>query len=72
MTAPGPDVLVEHRDAIALVTLNRPHARNGVTRAMCAAFYEAVQAVATSDARVLIVRGAGDDFCVGADMRAAP
>lgn len=68
MTARGASVLVEHRDAIAIVTLNRPHRRNGVTLPMCVAFHEAVRAVAASDARVLILRGAGDDFCVGADM----
>lgn len=62
------EVLVERREAVAIVTLNRPARRNGVTVAMCGALYRAVQQVAASDARVLILRGAGNDFCVGADI----
>lgn len=63
-------VLVERRGAVALVTLNRPGRRNGATVAMCEDLYAAVSAVAASDARVLVLAGAGDDFCVGADIAA--
>ncbi|GGC11522.1 enoyl-CoA hydratase [Novosphingobium endophyticum] len=66
-----PAVLVERRGAIALVTLNRPERRNAVTRPVCADLYAAVKEVAESDARVLVLRGAGEDFCVGADMKAS-
>jgi 2-(1,2-epoxy-1,2-dihydrophenyl)acetyl-CoA isomerase len=62
------DVLIERRDAIAILTLNRPERRNGITVEMCRAFYTAVQDVAASDARVVVLRGAGHDFCVGADI----
>jgi 2-(1,2-epoxy-1,2-dihydrophenyl)acetyl-CoA isomerase len=65
MSAP---VRVERRGAIALVTLDRPERRNGVTLAMCEALYEAVRTIAAGDARVLVLRGAGDHFCVGADI----
>lgn len=65
-------VLVERLGAVALVTLNRPRRRNGVTVAMCEDLHAAVEAIAASDARVLILRGAGDDFCVGADIGASP
>lgn len=61
-------VLVAYEGPLATLTLNRPERRNGVTVAMCAEIYEAVRAIAASDARVLIVRGAGQDFCVGADI----
>ncbi|MEO6092829.1 MAG: enoyl-CoA hydratase-related protein [Novosphingobium sp.] len=64
----SPTVLVERRDAVAVVTLNRPQRRNGLTVDMCGAIYDAVRDVAASDARVLLLRGAGDDFCVGADI----
>lgn len=64
-------VLVERRGAVALVTLNRPERRNGVTIGMCFDFHEAVRQIAASDARVLVLRGAGNDFCVGADMLSA-
>ena len=53
----APTVLVERNGAIALVTLNRPERRNGVTVGMCVDVYEAVRDVAASDARVLVLRG---------------
>jgi 2-(1,2-epoxy-1,2-dihydrophenyl)acetyl-CoA isomerase len=64
----GETVLVERDGPLAIVTLNRPERRNGVTVEMCGAIYRAAQAVAASDARVVILRGAGTDFCVGADI----
>jgi 2-(1,2-epoxy-1,2-dihydrophenyl)acetyl-CoA isomerase len=66
-----PSVLVERDGALAIVTLNRPERRNGVTVEMCGAIYDAVRGVAASDARVLVLRGAGNDFCVGADIGGA-
>ncbi|HUD29099.1 MAG TPA: enoyl-CoA hydratase/isomerase family protein [Novosphingobium sp.] len=64
----APTVLVERVGAVALVTLNRPTRRNGVTVAMCEALYSALSDIAGTDARVLVLRGAAQDFCVGADM----
>lgn len=61
-------VLVERRGAIAVVTLNRPARRNGVTVEMCAQLYEDLRRLAAEDASVLVLRGAGDDFSVGADL----
>lgn len=61
-------VLVERRDALTIITLNRPERRNGLTVAMCAAIHEVLSEIAKSDARVVILRGAGSDFCVGADI----
>jgi 2-(1,2-epoxy-1,2-dihydrophenyl)acetyl-CoA isomerase len=63
-------VLVERRDAIAIITINRPERRNAITVELCREMYQAVQEVAASDARVVILRGAGNDFCVGADILA--
>jgi len=65
---PERSVLVEREGALAVLTLNRPARRNGVTVEMCTAVYDAVREIAAGDARVLLVRGAGDDFCVGADI----
>ena len=64
-------VLTERRDALAIVTLNRAERRNGVTLGLCIGLYDALREVAASDARVVILRGAGNDFCVGADMKGA-
>ncbi len=61
-------VLVERSDALAVITLNRPERRNGLTVEMCEAVYDAACSVAASDAQIVILRGAGDDFCVGADI----
>jgi 2-(1,2-epoxy-1,2-dihydrophenyl)acetyl-CoA isomerase len=63
-------VLVERRGGVTIVTLNRPERRNGVTVALCREMYRVAQEVAASDARVVILRGAGNDFCVGADILA--
>jgi 2-(1,2-epoxy-1,2-dihydrophenyl)acetyl-CoA isomerase len=68
MSASEPSVTFERRDALAVITLNRPERRNGLTLEMCGAVYEAACSVAASDARVTILRGAGQDFCVGADI----
>ena len=59
---------VAYDGPIATITLNRPERRNGVTGEMCGALYDAVREVAASDARVVILRGAGADFSVGADI----
>jgi len=63
-----PSVLVERRGAVAIVTLNRPGRRNGVTTEMCEELYEALRPLPASDALVVVVRGAGNDFSVGADL----
>ncbi len=66
-----PTVLSAREGEIATITINRPERRNGVTVEVCFAIYEAVREVAASDARVLVLRGAGTDFCVGADIGGA-
>jgi 2-(1,2-epoxy-1,2-dihydrophenyl)acetyl-CoA isomerase len=68
MTASQPSVLVEQRGAVSIVTLSRPGRRNGVTMEMCEELYEALRPLPSSDSRVVVLRGAGDDFSVGADL----
>jgi 2-(1,2-epoxy-1,2-dihydrophenyl)acetyl-CoA isomerase len=70
-TEPDGPVLVEARGAVVVVTLNRPGRRNGVTPEMCQALYDALRPLAATDARVVVLRGAGDDFSVGADLSGA-
>jgi 2-(1,2-epoxy-1,2-dihydrophenyl)acetyl-CoA isomerase len=54
--------------AILRLTLDRPARRNSLTRSMIAAFIDALTDAATDDSlRVIHIRGAGDDFCAGAD-----
>jgi 2-(1,2-epoxy-1,2-dihydrophenyl)acetyl-CoA isomerase len=68
MTQAGTSVLLERRGPLAIVTLNRPARRNGVTVEMCEQLYEVLRPLPDSDARVVVLRGAGDDFSVGADL----
>jgi 2-(1,2-epoxy-1,2-dihydrophenyl)acetyl-CoA isomerase len=65
-----PCVLSERRGPLVVITLNRPSRRNGITVEMCQQLYEALLPVPASDARVVVLRGAGDDFSVGADLTA--
>ena len=54
---------------VARITLNRPEKRNAITGEMMAALREALQrAEDDSTVRVLLIRGAGKDFCAGLDL----
>lgn len=54
---------------IATVMLNRPESRNGYTVRMADEACDALQAAnADDEVRVIVLTGAGDDFCVGADL----
>jgi enoyl-CoA hydratase len=63
-----PIVLVERRDrGIALITLNRPSARNAVNVELAGAIVDAVRAC--QDARCIVITGADPAFCAGLDLR---
>ncbi|MCU4183762.1 enoyl-CoA hydratase/isomerase family protein [Acidiferrimicrobium sp. IK] len=72
--------LVERAGGVVTLTLNRPERYNAVTAEMWPDLLSILREVAASDDdRVLVVTGAGDAFCSGADMasiaggeRAAP
>lgn len=68
MQSSEPLVITSQAGGVATVVLNRPERRNGVTVGLCIALHEALLEVAESNARVVVLRGAGSDFCVGADM----
>src|SRR6478672_7243328 len=54
---------------VARITLNRPDKRNAITSEMMSALREALQRAAEdSNVRVLLIRGAGQDFCAGLDL----
>ena len=57
--------------AIAHVTLNRPEKRNALNDALIAGIKEGLQkAAADENVRVVVISGAGKDFCSGADLSA--
>ena len=65
----GLHVLVQVDGPVATLTLNRPDKRNAVRMSMWSAIGTHVGALAKDPAvRVLIVRGAGEHFCAGADI----
>jgi 2-(1,2-epoxy-1,2-dihydrophenyl)acetyl-CoA isomerase len=54
--------------AVLRVTLDRPSRRNSLTQLMIAALVDALTDAAADDSlRAIHIRGAGDDFCAGAD-----
>jgi 2-(1,2-epoxy-1,2-dihydrophenyl)acetyl-CoA isomerase len=64
-------LIVETTDHVATISLNRPEARNGITPVMLDELFNAVQDTAADKSlRVLVLRGAGRDFCPGADVKA--
>ena len=63
-------VTLERRGAFAVLTLDRQEALNALSFAIIGEIGERLDAVAASDARALIVTGAGDKaFCAGADIK---
>ena len=62
-------LVVTHDGPIATLWLNRPEKRNAVTKAMWEGIGAMCADLATDrNVRVLVVRGAGDHFCAGADI----
>lgn len=54
---------------IATVTINRPERKNAITMAMRGQFQQVFQDLADNDdVRVIILKGAGNDFAAGADV----
>src|SRR6185369_8772707 len=54
---------------VARITLNRPDKHNAITSEMMSALRDALQRAGDdSTVRVLLIRGAGKDFCAGLDL----
>jgi len=63
-------VELSRRDGAALITLHRPQALNALSFAILDELGAAFDEVAQSDARTLLITGAGDKaFCAGADIK---
>jgi methylglutaconyl-CoA hydratase len=62
-------ILFNVADGIAQITLNRPEKRNALSPELISALREAIDRSATDPAvRVVVIAGAGRDFCSGADL----
>jgi enoyl-CoA hydratase/carnithine racemase len=62
-------VLVHKQNKIATLVLNRPRVMNAMNPEMVEALQKALDQIETDeDIRVVVVKGAGDNFCSGADV----
>lgn len=61
-------VQLTYEGPIALLTLNRPEKRNAISFELIDDLLRALEEVASSDAIVLIITGAGKAFCSGMDL----
>ena len=63
-------VLYEIKDNIALITLNRPEAKNAFSPEMIHLWREYLEKAKADDTvRVIVVTGKGDTFCSGGDIK---
>jgi enoyl-CoA hydratase len=66
----APEVLTEVEDGVLIVTINRPEAKNAMTRAAAEGIAAAMDRLdADDDLRVGIITGAGGTFCSGMDLK---
>ncbi|MCB1023244.1 MAG: enoyl-CoA hydratase/isomerase family protein [Acidobacteria bacterium] len=64
-------LLVEKADSLAILTLNRPEKRNALNDDLIGALKSALaEADNDPDLSAILIRGAGKDFCSGADLSA--
>jgi 2-(1,2-epoxy-1,2-dihydrophenyl)acetyl-CoA isomerase len=67
--SPVPGLDIAHEGAVLALTLDRPDRRNAIDDTMMTALIDALTAAGTDEAvRVVLLRGAGDHFCAGADI----
>ncbi|MEV1293754.1 crotonase/enoyl-CoA hydratase family protein [Pseudonocardia sp. NPDC049635] len=71
LTVPNDEVLVERRDGVQVITINRPAARNALNAAVAHAVAAAVDELdADDELRAGILTGAGGVFSAGMDLKA--
>lgn len=67
-----PTILTSREGPIFVLTLNRPEARNAINRETAERIEQAMDAFDDDDSLFAgIITGAGDNFCAGADLKAA-
>ena len=65
------DLLVEQKKHSLWITLNRPEASNAYSNGMVRALVEVLKhADADNTVRVIVITGAGKNFCAGGDIKA--
>jgi enoyl-CoA hydratase/carnithine racemase len=65
------DIIIEEKEAIAIITLNRPASLNALTPLMIKELKQALTDIAKrTDINVLLIKGAGRAFSAGVDLKA--
>ena len=65
-----PDIIVENKDHIASITLNRPERLNAISGEMLTRLSETLlECDHDPDVRVILLTGAGRGFCAGLDLK---
>ena len=63
-------LLLEQKDGVATLTLNRPEARNALNNAMCGDLLSALMSLSADESvRLVFIRANGPVFCAGADLK---
>ena len=65
---PYKTLLVDDRDGVVTVTLNRPEVHNAFNDELIAEAVELFDGIARGAARAVVLRGSGANFCAGADL----
>jgi len=69
-SSPSGKLIVDQDGAVTTITLNRPRVHNALDQEISAELNAAVKDVAVDrDCRVLVLRGAGETFCAGDDIK---
>lgn len=63
-------LLVTQENGVKRITFNRPERRNSVDTQTVKLLHEAIVTSAEDESKVVIITGAGDAFCAGADLQA--
>lgn len=64
------DLILEHKDSVLTIWFNRPEAKNSLSAEMVDDLHAVLDAARAEPAlRTLIVRGKGDVFCAGGDIK---
>lgn len=65
------EVIVTTEESVRIITLNRPDKRNALNDELIAALKDALREADPDERlRCIVIRGAGKDFCSGADLSA--
>lgn len=65
------EIIYETQNSIARITLNRPEKRNALSESLIDSLKDALRRADRDESlRAVLIRGAGKDFCSGADLSA--